>query len=169
VEETTTDQWAIFRFLLAAMTENFLVPGEAFSALSLSLSLSLFFHPLSLFLLLLLSLFSSPFSSLVLSQSPVSGDYLIMDRARVHYGQEMFPLLELLLATREVTLVFLPAYSPELNPCELVNDQLKAYVHRHARSDVVWVWIAAALSRLSYLGVTNMYNHCLDIALYPDT
>ncbi len=50
----------------------------------------------------------------------VEGDYFCVDGASVHYGSDSFPLLCELLDTAGVHLIFLPKYSPELNPCEEV-------------------------------------------------
>lgn len=49
-----------------------------------------------------------------------AGDYLVCDKATVHVGSSTSDLVFELLASAGVTLVVLPAYSPELNPCELV-------------------------------------------------
>jgi len=50
----------------------------------------------------------------------VAGDYLILDNAPVHHGEESAAFLMDILEYFSVKLVYLPAYSPELNPCELV-------------------------------------------------
>ncbi|KYQ96792.1 hypothetical protein DLAC_04092 [Tieghemostelium lacteum] len=47
------------------------------------------------------------------------GDILFMDNAAVHLGSDTFPVLCLVLEELQITLKFLPAYSPELNPIEL--------------------------------------------------
>jgi transposase len=46
--------------------------------------------------------------------------YLICDNAVVHGGAESLDMLLEALEACGITLVFLPPYSPELNPCELV-------------------------------------------------
>src|SRR3546814_18072853 len=48
----------------------------------------------------------------------VAGDFLICDNARVHTGGETLTTLQTYLESVGVTLRLLPAYSPELNPCE---------------------------------------------------
>jgi len=45
---------------------------------------------------------------------------VIIDNATVHRGDYSFPVLQDLLEAHGVHLIFLPKYSPELNPCELV-------------------------------------------------
>eukprot|EP00808_Paulinella_micropora_P000886 g34586.t1 len=47
----------------------------------------------------------------------VRGDKLILDNARVHTARDVVEPLKVLLAGVGVELVFLPAYSPEFNPC----------------------------------------------------
>jgi hypothetical protein len=49
------------------------------------------------------------------------GDYLVLDNAAIHGGSSSLLGLRAVLRTWEVRLIFLPAYSPELNPCELVS------------------------------------------------
>jgi transposase len=48
------------------------------------------------------------------------GDYLICDNAAVHVNDEAFQRLAILCEQAGVKVRFLPKYSPELNPCELV-------------------------------------------------
>jgi transposase len=50
----------------------------------------------------------------------ITGDIFIADNAKTHFSEDIVEALELLLAGSNVTLIFLPTYSPELNPCELV-------------------------------------------------
>eukprot|EP00808_Paulinella_micropora_P030008 g10699.t1 len=54
----------------------------------------------------------------------VRGDKLILDNARVHTARDVVEPLKVLLAGVGVELVFLPAYSPEFNPCELAFGML---------------------------------------------
>jgi transposase len=54
----------------------------------------------------------------------VAGDLLVADNAAIHKSREIIPTLRVALATAGVRMVFLPTYSPELNPCELVFAQV---------------------------------------------
>ncbi|KYQ91881.1 hypothetical protein DLAC_07218 [Tieghemostelium lacteum] len=63
------------------------------------------------------------------------GDILFMDNAAVHTGCETFQVLCLVLEGLNITLRFLPAYSPELNPIELCFGYVKNFIRRH-RSDL---------------------------------
>jgi hypothetical protein len=53
-----------------------------------------------------------------------SEDMLILDNAAVHSGTDSWEVLMKLVNHHRFALLFLPAYSPELNPCELVLQKL---------------------------------------------
>lgn len=56
---------------------------------------------------------------------------VIVDNLRVHHAK---PVKEWLEANQAlITVEYMPAYSPELNPDEYLNSDLKANVHRHRR------------------------------------
>ncbi|EFA79070.1 hypothetical protein PPL_08540 [Heterostelium album PN500] len=59
------------------------------------------------------------------------GDVLIMDNATVHLGDDTHPIIVERLTNAGVDIRFLPAYSPELNPIELVFGYVKNYVRHH--------------------------------------
>jgi transposase len=65
----------------------------------------------------------------------VADDYLIVDNAAVHHGDDSAELVATLLGTFGVELVFLPAYSPGLNPCELVFYLPKREVRNNPETD----------------------------------
>jgi len=58
----------------------------------------------------------------------VAGDVLVLDNAPVHYSADIAPAVDLLVAAAGVRLLFLPVYSPELNPCELVFAHMSARI-----------------------------------------
>lgn len=74
-------------------------------------------------------------------------------------GEEIWECLQLLLALKGVTLVFLPAYSPELNPCELANNMIKTHTRYHSQTRCLWFEIAVGLSKIDYLKVWSFYTH----------
>jgi transposase len=83
--------------------------------------------------------------------------------AAVHAGQDSVKLLKEVLDTFGVSLVFLPAYSPELNPCELVFSLFKGILRRtnpndipNIRERVLW-----ALSKITFEQVVAWYGHCI--------
>jgi len=61
----------------------------------------------------------------------VPGDYLVADNAAVHVGEETYEFINDLLKVAGIELIYLPAYSPELNPCELIFNCLKNDLKNH--------------------------------------
>ena len=59
------------------------------------------------------------------------GDYFVVDNAAVHNAVETLPIIIHLLKAKGVQLLYLPKYSPELNPCELVFGKIKNYIRDH--------------------------------------
>jgi len=53
--------------------------------------------------------------------------YLILDNLRVHHGKKVSQWLE--AHKEKIAVFYLPAYSPELNPDEYLNNNLKQKVH----------------------------------------
>ena len=53
--------------------------------------------------------------------------FLILDKLRVHHAKKVTEWLQ--DRTDEIEVSYLPAYSPELNPDEYLNCDLKAVVH----------------------------------------
>ena len=106
----------------------------------------------------------------------LEGDYLVMDNAAVHTGRRHEDELRSVLASAGVTLVYLPTYSPELNPCELVFARLKHYV----KSPSAMMYdpvsgremarrfndlLAEGLCNISYPTLVDTYAHCRDVLL----
>ena len=55
----------------------------------------------------------------------------MVDNAAVHHGYDSAAVLKDILTVFGVTIVYLPVYSPELNPCELVFNVVKRYIREH--------------------------------------
>ena len=53
-------------------------------------------------------------------------DILFMDNAAIHFARDIRETLVGMAAVFRVQIMFLPTYSPELNPCELVFQWVKA-------------------------------------------
>ncbi len=47
------------------------------------------------------------------------GDFFLLNNARIHGGDATWDLIEGLLSSQQIQLIWLPKYSPELNPVEL--------------------------------------------------
>ena len=91
----------------------------------------------------------------------VEGDYLIMDNCRIHGAQDTLTTLFNLLEAAGVHLVYLPPYSPELNPCELVFASVKNYLRFNRGKDNFDKEIMFALSHQSHASVAAMYMDCI--------
>lgn len=78
------------------------------------------------------------------------GDVLVVDNASVHNGVDTFEMLVQILHVAGVRLVFLPAYSPELNPTELCFGFVKRYLRLHReQKDKFWISIVKGFARLT--------------------
>jgi len=91
-----------------------------------------------------------------------AGDVLVLDNASVHNSELIARRLQLFLVITGVRLLFLPTYSPELNPCELLFAMMKNEMrrirdtHHNMLNDVV-----TALAKIRTDNVVNFYDHCL--------
>jgi len=90
------------------------------------------------------------------------GDYLIADNASIHFAASIRAELLSVLSSFGVGLVFLPAYSPELNPCELVVAYVKSFLRRHrVAARPLREEIARAFDQVDVALVTGWYLHCI--------
>lgn len=92
----------------------------------------------------------------------IDGHILVLDNASVHCGAQTIVLLHKTLQRLGISLLFLPAYSPELNPAELVFAKIKNYL-RHYRdpSKSLVHDIMTSLSSLSHRSLFSMYMRCI--------
>ena len=90
------------------------------------------------------------------------GDFLILDNARVHHAVDSRPHIQALLGLHGVQLRFLPAYSPELNPCELVFAEVKHKLRNAPRvlTDF-WAEILRQFAHVTTAQVDAFYKHCI--------
>jgi transposase len=89
------------------------------------------------------------------------GDYFIVDNASVHHGSDAFPTLCELLDSVGVHLVFLPKYSPELDPCEEVFSLVKGHLRCYRGSARFWQEILESLSTVTYQHIYKFYKHAI--------
>jgi transposase len=93
-----------------------------------------------------------------------TGDILIVDNASVHFGQGSAEEIVTLLNEHGIHLLFLPKYSPELNPCELAFAQMKAYIRGHRSPSVsLRELIIEALLNLPYPCLCHYYEKCTSL------
>lgn len=89
----------------------------------------------------------------------VEGDTFVIDNASVHCGHEVLILINDLLKAANIRLVYLPTYSPELNPCELcfnvIKGQLRSY--RDNRQPL-WLQLASAAALISESDLYSFYK-----------
>ena len=91
----------------------------------------------------------------------VQDDFLILDNATVHTGKDMLPHLELLLGKVGIHLRYLPKYSPELNPIELIFAQLKRIL-KTSKSHEFLADILYAFACVNWEHVFKAYQHCIE-------
>lgn len=86
------------------------------------------------------------------------GDILVMDNLSAHKDREALNLLE----EAGVKVRFLPAYSPDLNPIELMWSKVKALLRKaEARTnEALLLAIGDALSRVTQKDAAHWFAHC---------
>lgn len=89
--------------------------------------------------------------------------YVIMDNASAHKVQGVAELIE----KTGAKLLYLPPYSPELNPIELAWNKVKAFLRRQqARTkDALYRAYAHALKSISQLNAQAFVDHTMKVAI----
>jgi len=93
-----------------------------------------------------------------------SGDYFIVDNAAVHGGYDTFETLFDLCETAGVKLIFLPKYSPELDPCELVFQTIKMFIRNNRTPRTFWLDVLQSLLTVTHAKMYSFYNHSIRIS-----
>jgi len=92
----------------------------------------------------------------------VAGDYLILDNAAIHGSMATWNMLQLVLQVFGVNLRFLPAYSPELNPCELVFAKVKRCIRGQRRyGSYIFRETIKAVATVTARDMFGWYKHCI--------
>ena len=91
------------------------------------------------------------------------GNYLIVDNAAVYVAECICEKLSKVCNDTQVNLRFLPAYFPELNPCELVFSIMKHHLRYWRGSDRFWLEIINTASTITYEQMACFYEHCLNV------
>jgi transposase len=86
------------------------------------------------------------------------GSVLVLDNARIHHGER----LQEIVAAAGCSLLYLPPYSPDLNPIELAWSWIKRFVRRQAPRDREsrLAAIQSALASLPAAFAPNWFNKC---------
>lgn len=84
------------------------------------------------------------------------------DNASIHKREDMLQLLDPILRFKGIRLVYIPKYSPELNPVEQVWAVCKNWLRNYRMPHVdLKVQIKALLDSISHTEVFNFYVHCI--------
>jgi len=93
-----------------------------------------------------------------------SGDILVVDNSFVHGATDSLFFLIGVLDKFNVQLRFLPKYSPELNPAELVFNILKNYLrYRKNLNNSLTYEILCGLSKVNEEMLTKFYDRCINL------
>ncbi len=96
-------------------------------------------------------------------QRLLPGDVFVVDNAKLHKAARIVQALGDALASVNDRLVFLPTYSPEYNPCELIFAQVKNYLRLHRGSTVFAAEVTRAFAQVSREAVFGYYRKCISI------
>jgi transposase len=99
----------------------------------------------------------------VLAPSLQAGQIVVMDNGSIHQGKRVRQAIE----AQGCSLLFLPAYSPDLSPIEEAFSKLKAALRRMgARTqEALWEAIAQALQTITAQDALGWFTHCGYLAL----
>jgi len=91
------------------------------------------------------------------------GDILVLDNASIHKAWRMSVELMDLLAASHIYVLFLPAYSPELNPDELVFQYVKTFLQDNRIAGAPFISeIDRAFASVSPARLWSFYEKCLN-------
>lgn len=95
--------------------------------------------------------------------------YLIMDNSAVHKATQAceklgLPTIKKLLASKNIAPLYLPPYTPQLNPVELCFNTIKHFYrkHRPKTEEELRIVIDQAISLLKEKDFTKYFHHCLN-------
>ena len=93
----------------------------------------------------------------VLAPTLKPGDIVILDNLGSHKGDRVRQIIE----ARGAKLIFLPPYSPDLNPIEMAFAKLKAMLRKAAERtvDALWDAIGQILEAFTPQECTNYFKH----------
>ena len=86
------------------------------------------------------------------------GDIVVMDNLPAHKGRAIRDAIE----ARGATLLYLPPYSPDLNPIELLFSKLKTLLRKAAARTVdrLWTALGECLRSFTSTDCANYIRHC---------
>jgi len=89
------------------------------------------------------------------------GDVLVMDNCSIHVAEGIFDEFMNLAQASRVRIIFMPKYSPELNPCEVVFSKIKAYLRANRLNSNWDEEILFAMTLISVYDLFLMYMECV--------
>lgn len=94
----------------------------------------------------------------ILAPTLAAGDVVVMDNLAAHKIAGVRDAIEKVNAT----VVYLPPYSPDLNPIELAFAKLKSLLRTAANRTVeaLWNYLGAVLDHFSPTECANYFRHC---------
>ncbi len=86
------------------------------------------------------------------------GDVVILDNLSSHKSEHARRLIE----SRGATLVFLPPYSPDLNPIEMVFSKIKQLLRSLGcrTKDALWKAMQSVLDKITPSDAASCFRHC---------
>ncbi len=98
------------------------------------------------------------FTQQVLIPSLRPGDTVVMDNLSSHKR----PRTRQLIQSAGATLLYLPPYSPDLNPIEMAFSKLKHLLRSagHRTMNALWQDVQRLLDRITTADATGFFNHC---------
>ena len=94
----------------------------------------------------------------VLVPSLVAGDIVVMDNLSSHKGAQVGKLVESVGAT----VLYLPPYSPDLNPIEMAFSKLKQLMRaaEHRTREALWSDMQRLLDKITASDSQGFFRHC---------
>ena len=68
----------------------------------------------------------------IVSGNLKSGNWLILDKSSIHFSEGTYEIMMAMLKGAGVQVMFLPTYSPELNPCQPVFGLIKNHLRNNS-------------------------------------
>jgi transposase len=98
------------------------------------------------------------FVAQVLAPALAPGDVVVMDNLSSHRG----PRVRALVEARGASVLFLPPYSPDLNPIELAFAKLKQLLRSagHRTMAALWSDVQRMLDRITTDDARGFFQHC---------
>jgi transposase len=86
------------------------------------------------------------------------GDIVVMDNLQSHKGARVRELIE----STGAEVLYLPAYSPDLNPIEMIFSKIKRLLRTMAcrTKDALWRAMQSVLDQVTPSDAANCFRHC---------